>query len=514
MTGMIPMPARRVPRVLQALAAVTALAVGSAQPALAAGAKPAPAIPPRPEQLAYAPLKFEVPDAASYRHELAGGVVAYVVPDHSLPLVKVSLNFRTGAFREAPGKPGVAALAATMLRQGGTERMTPEQFDQRADFLAANLTSSASATGATVALDVLSSALDDGLGLLFDLVRTPRFDAARLAVEKGKLLEAMKQRNDDAGDIRDREWDWLMYGADHYSSRRLTEAGLAAIDRQDLVDFHRRTYGPEGLVIAISGDVEPDAILARIGQGLAGWSAAESAPWPPAGPAFEPRPGLYQVEKDIPQGKVVIGHRSVQWHDFADPEMYALMVMNDIYGGHGFTARLMKRVRSDEGLAYGAYSDYDLGFFWPSSFDISFASKNETVAYAAAIALEELGKMRAQPVTAEELEVSKASFIDSFPRSFESPARVARLFAADEILGRPHDYWTRFRERIRAVTAAQVQAAAQKYLHPDQLVMLVVGKWSEIEPGDPQGRAKMAQFFGGEVTRLPLRDPLTLEPRP
>ena len=190
------------------------------------------------------------------------------------------------------------------------------------------------------------------------------------------------------------------------------------------------------------------------------------------------------------------------------------MVMNDIYGGHGFTARLMKRVRSDEGLAYGAYSDYDLGFFWPSTFDISFASKNETVAYAAAIALEELGKMRAQPVTAEELEVSKASFIDSFPRSFESPARVARLFAADEILGRPHDYWTRFRERIRAVTAAQVQAAAQKYLHPDQLVMLVVGKWSEIEPGDPQGRAKMAQFFGGEVIRLPLRDPLTLEPRP
>ena len=117
------------------------------------------------------------------------------------------------------------------------------------------------------------------------MVRTPRFDEARLAVEKGKLLEAMKQRNDDAGDIVDREWDWLMYGPDHYASRRLTGAELEAIGRQDLVDFHRRTYGPEGLVIAVSGDVEPEAVLARIAQGLAGWSAAERAPWPPRAPA-------------------------------------------------------------------------------------------------------------------------------------------------------------------------------------------------------------------------------------
>ena len=91
---------------------------------------------------------------------------------------------------------------------------------------------------------------------------------------------------------------------------------------------------------------------------------------------------------------------------------------------------------------------------------------------------------------------------------------MARLLANDEILGRPHDYWTSFRDRIRAVTAAQVQAAAQKFFHPDRLVMLVVGKWAEIEPGDPQGRAKMSQFFGGAVTHLPLRDPVTLEPRP
>ena len=496
-----------------ALLAVLALAgsAGATPPVTTPAATP---IPPRPEQLRFGPLHFEVPAAEKYRHELPGGVVAYVVPDHSLPLVKVTLHVRTGEFREPADKPGLATLTATMLRQGGTARLTPEEFDQRADFLAARLGSGAGATDATASLDALASTLDEGLGLLFDMVERPRFDEARFAVVKGNALEAMKQRNDDAGDIIDREWDWLLYGAQHFSTRRTTAADLERTTREDLIDFHRRTYGPEGMVIAISGDVEPAAVLAKIQRGLSGWKAAEKAPWPPAGPRFEPLPGLYHVEKDIPQGKVSIGHRSLQWRDYGDPEMYALMVMDDILGGSGFTARLTKRIRSDEGLSYGAYSEFGVGAYWPTTFAISYASKNETVALAAKIALEEIDRIRREKVSDEELAVSKASFIDSFPRAFESPARIAGLFANDDILGRPHGYWTAYRQRIEAVTAAQVQVVAEKYLHPDRLVLLVVGKWPEIEPGDPQGRAKMDQLLGGQVHHLPLRDPLSLEPKP
>jgi zinc protease len=268
------------------------------------------------------------------------------------------------------------------------------------------------------------------------------------------------------------------------------------------------------MVIAISGDVEPAAIVAELSERLAGWRAAEPAPWPPAAPEFTPSAGLRHVEKQIPQGKVAIGHRSLQVTDWSDPEIYALMVMNDILGGGGFTSRLVQRVRSDEGLAYGAYSSFGMGSYWPTTFSMGFASKNPTVAYAIEILLEELDRIRRDSVSPEELKVSKSSFVDTFPRSFESAARIAGTFAEDEILGRPHDYWYGYRTRIQAVDAAAVRAAAAKHLHPDRLVALVVAPWAEIAPGDPEGRASMAQFFDGKVEHLPLRDPLTLEPLP
>jgi zinc protease len=484
-----------------------AAALAAAAPVSAADTLPA-----RPENLQYGPLKFEVPQAEKYRHTLPGGVIVYVVEDHSLPLVNIDLNVRTGAFREPKDKPGLSGLTASMMRQGGTAKMTPAEFDERVDFIAANIGSGAGDTGSSASLDVITSALDEGLQLLFDMIKTPRFDEERLKVAKGSILEGMKQRNDDPDEILGREWGWLMRGRDWYGTRVVTKSELDGIARQDLVDFHRRTWGPEALVVEVSGDVTAKDILAKLGKHLAGWSAGEKSPWPPAPPAQTPAPGLYHAEKDVPQGKISMGTLGLQWKDYGDPEMYAVQVMNDILGGGGFTARLMKRIRSDEGLAYGVGSGFGIGTFWPGTFRVGSASKSETVALTMKITMEEIEKMKQQAPTDEELRVSKNSFIDTFPRQFESPARIASTFASDELVGRPHDYWTHYRERFSAVTAEQVQAAAQKYLHPDQLTMLVVGKWTDIEAGDANHRASMKDFYGGKVTHLPTRDPLTLEP--
>ncbi len=497
---------RRVALATLGVAAVAAVAPLAAQQS---------SIPARPEQLTYGPLEFEVPRADAFRHDAGlGGAIAYIVPDRSLPLVNISLHLRTGAYREPVDRPGLAALTARMMRVGGTASMTPEQFDERADFLAAQISSNAGDTSARASLNVLTHSLDEGLDLLFDMLRHPRFDAARLEVEKAKALEAMKQRNDDAGDILDREEGWLLYGPDHFGARQATAAQLAAIQRDDLIEFHRRSWGPEGLVIAVSGDVDPADVLGRLAQRLEGWQAGEPAPWPPSTPAYEPTPGLYRVEKDIPQGKVVVAHRSLQVTDWTDPDLASLMVMNDILGGGGFTSRLVQRIRSDEGLAYGAGSRFGLGAFWPSTFRMGYASKNPTVAYALEILLEEVERIRREPVSDDELRVSKRSFIDTFPRSFESAAQIADTFAQDEMLGRPHQYWYGYRERIEAVTVERVLDVARRHLRPESLAILIVGKWAEIAPGDPEGRATMAQFAGGKSVELPLRDPLTLAPLP
>ena len=119
--------------------------------------------------------------------------------------------------------------------------------------------------------------------------------------------------------------------------------------------------------------------------------------------------------------------------------------------------------------------------------------------------------MRDEAVSPEELELARRSLVDSFPRRFESAQARAGIFANDAFLERDHGYWVRWREQIEAVTAEDVVAVAQKYLRPDQMVMLVVGIWEDIGPGDPEGRAKMADILNGEVTHLPERDPLTLE---
>ena len=210
-----------------------------------------------------------------------------------------------------------------------------------------------------------------------------------------------------------------------------------------------------------------------------------------------------------------LGHRTFQRDNWDDPDHFALSMMNGVLGGGGFTSRLMKRIRSDEGLAYGAYSNFGIGNYWPGNLSIAFQSKSETVAFAAKIALEEMGRMRTEAVPQDELQTVKASAIETFPGNFESALAVASIFAEDEFLGRPHSYWTSYRQNVEAVTPADVQRVAERFLSPDKLVMLIVGDWEAIEPGDSDGRATMAEVaatIGGGVTMLPARDPLSLEP--
>lgn len=215
------------------------------------------------------------------------------------------------------------------------------------------------------------------------------------------------------------------------------------------------------------------------------------------------------MEKDIPQGKVYVGLRGIQRDD---PDYFPVLIMNHILGGGGFTSRITTRVRSDEGLAYSAGSTMIPRIYYPGEIRAGFQSKNPTVALAIRIILDEIERLRNEPVSREELQVAQNSFIETFPRTFESKAGMLAVFVNDELTDRPADFWKNYRQSIRAVTVDEVKRVAQKHLAPASMAIFVVGRWDQIEPGDLQGRAKMNEFFGGQVTHLPLRDPLTLEP--
>jgi predicted Zn-dependent peptidase len=320
----------------------------------------------------------------------------------------------------------------------------------------------------------------------------------------------MERRNDRTDAIEGREWARLMYGTDHFTTKETTKSSIDGITKEDMIAFHQRYYQPGGFIFAVSGDFNTKDMLARLEAATKGWPVNKTPVPPVPKPTHTLVPGLYTVQKaDVNQGRVSIGHTGAMRDS---PDAYALEIMNDILGGSGFTSRIMSRVRSDEGLAYSAGSSFGLGTYYPGLFRAFFQSKNPTTSQAIDIILEEINRVRTTKVSAEELETAKNSNIEVFPRIFSTAGQVAGTFAQDEYTKRSPDYWATYRDRIRAVTVEDVQRVAEKYLHPDQLVVLVVGNIDEITKGNPDkpqySLLKIAK--DGQIRRIPLPDPLTM----
>jgi len=470
-------------------------------------------IPDRPEKLRFPALAYEPPDPAAYRVELKAGPVAYVIEDRELPLVTISVLVRTGQYVEPADRSGLAALTGSVLTSGGAGSRTAEELDERVDFLAAILSSGISEAQGQVRLNLLSKDLEDGMQLLRDVLATPRFQENRVALAKEQTLQGLKQRNDDSADIEERERDSLAYGPGTWLNRLPTAASVKGISRADLETFHRRWFHPRNMVIAVSGDFVRADMVARLEKLLSDWPfPGEKAPPVPSETEFA-KPGVYIVNKDVNQGRVSLLLPGLRRED---PDFLPVTVMNDILGGGGFTSRIMNRVRSEEGLAYSAGSMFPEGMTVARAFQATFQTKSRTVAYATSLVLAELKRITSEPVTAEELNTAKRSFIDTFPRRFANKAQVAAQFANDEFSGRYErdpDFWREYRRKIDAVSREDVQRLAAKWLLTDRLVVLAVGQKEDILKGHPDHPVKFEELTRGPLVDLPLRDPLTLEPK-
>lgn len=466
-------------------------------------------IPPRPEQLQFPPLVFEPPQPDPLRVELENGIPVYIAEDHLLPLVTLQVMFRGGQYLEPEGKEGLADLTGEVWRTGGAGNLSAKELDEELDFLAASLSTSIGSTSGAVSLDLLAKDLDRGLELLMQVLTQPRFEEARLAKAKEDLLAAMKERNDSTAAIERREWNRLLYGEDFWLNRLSTKASVDSITREDLVAFHSRLLNPRDVVVAVAGDFDRETMIAKLNATLGKLQGAESPVPPVPQPQHEPEPGVYLVNKpDVNQGRVSIGHLGLKR---PVPDEFAVMLANDILGGGGFTSWIMSRVRSDEGLAYSAGSGFGIGDEYPGTFRAFFQSKSSTCARATQIAVELMQKLREEGVGTDELETSKNSFIQTFPNRFQTAFQTVSLYASDELVGRPHEYWLTYREKVGAVEPAAVREAARKYVHPEKLVFLVVGNIEEILKGHPDYPDIKFEDFG-PLHRVPLRDPLTLEP--
>jgi len=186
--------------------------------------------------------------------------------------------------------------------------------------------------------------------------------------------------------------------------------------------------------------------------------------------------------------------------------------MNQILGG-GFTSRLMAKIRSDEGLTYGITTSLGTGANWTGDFTGNAQTSNNTVAYLMKLALAEMDKLKNVPITNNELKAVKEGIIDSFPGQWAKSAIVSR-FASEAMDGWPEDWWVNYREKVQAVTAADVQRMANRLLDMDKIIVLAVGQASVIEAGDHDRKVLLKDILPLPMKRLPLRDPMTGKPMP
>lgn len=464
-------------------------------------------VPDHPDKIRYEPLKFEVPDAASMRTVLSNGAVAYLLEDRKLPLVRLSVMVRAGAFWEPEGKEGLAAMTGTLMRTGGTTSRSPEELDEELDMLAAQLSVSIGDTSGSATLNILSKDVDKGLDLLAEVLSQPAFRQEKIDLLKAQTLEQLKARNDSTGSIESREANLLFYGA--FPVNRLpTKTSIDSIKREDLLEYHRRTWRAGSIIIAAAGDFEKtefsrklEGLLAKLPEGR-----GEELSVPRL--QHKPAPGVYCFHKEgrqINQGRVRMGHLGTT---LDDPDLHALRVMNYILGGGSFSSRLVQRVRSDEGLAYSVGSGYGAGALYPGVFAISFQSKSETCLYAAKLCLQVLEELRTAGPTADEVEAAKAFFLDAFPSTFSSSFQTVTTFASAEMDGYPKDYYTSYRDRIAKVTLEDVRRVAKQRCRPEEFVFVFVGNMKAIKGGDGSRPIRIEDF--GSVVDVPLPDPLTL----
>lgn len=444
-----------------------------------AGAQP---IPDRPEALQFPKLSWQPPRFE--RVELPGGAVLYLVENHELPLVRGKIMFLGGAAHEPAERAGLSALTMHVLRTGGTAEMSAEELDEALEFVAASIETSADADRSTLSFDCLSKDFDDVWAMLVDMLEHPRFQERYIDEKKKQMLEALRRENDQPEQILMREYRRLLY-PDHPYGRRTDgeEKTIAALSRDDLLAWHKQLLSPSRMLVGVAGDFDARDIKRRVRQLAENWPYRTVA-LPAVPPLPQPKEGLFIFEKPIAQTSLILAHRGPAR---PYPDYHAVQVMNFILGGGSFSSRLTDSVRTKGGLAYGVASFFAYGYK-RGVFGAWCQTKPTTSYRAGELILSEIERIRREDVSPEELQLAKDSLVNSFIFEFESPDKYLGNLLELEMHGESPKFLDDYMDRIQRVTAADVRRVAEKYLHPDRLLMLYVGDSANFDQRPPRLR--------------------------
>lgn len=425
-----------------------------------------------PSELKPAPeLKFKLTRPSAF--SLSNGVQCYYLEDRELPLVSLTGFIRGGTVDDPADKAGLASLAGAVLRTGGTKKMTGDAVNEELAFLAASIESSTGEEFLTVSANCLKKDAARVIELYSDLIMNPEFSRDKLELARNQSLEGMRRRWDQPFSVAGLLFNEVLFGKDSAFGRRPTPASVSGITRQDLLDFHRRYFAPSNLTIGITGDISLQEARTLLEKAFRAWPKKKVEVPQPTPPVDRADGTVYYVYKDTPQGNVYLGHLGVTRNN---PDEFKIEVLNDILGGGGFTARLMKELRSNRGLTYGIYGGVSEGVGRArGAFRVASQLKADRLVEAVSLIKDIIRDLRSNPVTDEELATAKNSLINSFVFRFERSSIILNQFIRLKLTGYPDNYLESYIDNIRRVTKADVLEAAKKYLEPEKAVIVVVG---------------------------------------
>lgn len=445
---------------------------------MGAGARQAAAQENKPwEKIPVRPLKEFKPKEPK-RIELKNGIVLFLQEDHELPFVSGSVLIPGGARDEDAAKTGLVDLYGEAWRTSGTAKMSGDEMDDVLEAKAAHIETTGGSNSTSLAWDSLKGDSDQVFSMAMDLLFHPKFNAEKLQLAQQQVATSIVRRNDEEGPIASREAAKLVYGKNSPYTRQPELATIGKITLADLEAWHAKTITGK-LIVGVSGDFDAVQMEARLRGAFEGLPVVK--PMAPLKETFhEPKQAVFFIDKqDVNQSDVQIVGLGTDRHN---PDVPTLAVMNDILGG-GFASRLFQKVRTELGLAYAVGGGYGFSYDHPALFRVQVMTKSTSTVDATKAALAEISDLPKKPFTEVELKRAKDNILNSFLFLYDTPDKVLAERERLEFYGYPADYLEKYEAAIKNVTVADLNAAAKKYIHPDQLAILVVGNKSEIKPG-------------------------------
>jgi zinc protease len=441
-----------------------------------------------------APPTLHLP--AIQKRQLANGLPVWLVELHEVPVAQVNLVVLSGAANDPAGKFGVTSLMMAMLEEGAGSRSSLDLSDA-VDFLGADLASSSTFDASTVRLHVPVARLADALSIMADVALRPTFPSEELDRLRRQRLTALLQARDDPGAIAGLAFPRVLYGRTHRygSSANGSAQSIEGITVADLRAQYTALFRPANATLIVVGDIVPDRVMPLLEAQFGSWRSSATAPAVSLPAVDEPaKRQVSLVDKaDAPQTQIRIGWIGVPR---STADYFPIQVMNTILGG-SFSSRLNMNLREKHGYTYGASSAFDMRSS-AGPFIAAAGVQTDKTSEALKEFFNELNAIR-QPVPADELSRAKNYISLRFPSAFESTGDISRRLEDALVYHLPDDYFATYVQKIGAVTVADVQRVAMKYIQPDRFAVVVIGDRKAIESG-------IQSLNLGSITALSIDD--------